>query len=756
VTDTRSLFCFGTSPCPVATVPRIRILEALNLLRPDLVVSALTAPTRIGAGQTVAVAYTVKNQSSVGAAGQFDVGIYLSADNVIDPSTDLLLATRPVTGLAPNASLSDKTSVTAPDGLTPGTYFVGAFADPGDAVVEVNETNNARASASITAVAPDVATTAATAGARAAPGAVIAVSNTVKNNTTAPVSTFTVGFHLSTDDVLDGGDVALGTRTVGRLGPTATSTASTSVTIPGSTAPGVYRIIVRADEGLTFTESDEANNVRATGPIVIGPDLVVTAVTAPAKAQPGQAISLGGTVRNVGTGLVAGQTSTLAYYLSSDTALDGSDTLLGTRTVPGLGAGATSSGATSITLPAVPIGVYFVIARADDGGVLTEAREDNNTRATVKTILVGPDIAVTVATGPAGRAPGLPVTIGNTVVNKGPVAVGFTVGLYLSSDEVFDGGDVLLGTRTVTRLGAGAGSAASTKLTIPANTAPGGYRVLVRADHGEALQEANESNNVKATGPINVALPDLRVSALSMPLVVVAGRSVSISNRVRNDAPAPGAAAAFTVGLYLSSDDTIDPGSDVPLASRAVSGLAPGASSSAATTATLPNTPGDVFVGAVADPTNAVSEGDETNNTLHTAAVAIVPEMRRNAAGTVNATIDITLSDCRNPLNNDAFVAPTILKITTQATASWSGTARFASPALGAGITTAFAGSVQTSGAIGGTFTFVVTNGAGGRGTFSGTATSSAGGNPGTLNAALTGAFTTGETCAVSGTLSQP
>jgi hypothetical protein len=369
---------------------------------------------------------------------------------------------------------------------------------------------------------------------------------------------------------------------------------------------------------------------------------------------------------------------------------------------------------------------------------------------------VGPDIAVTVATGPAGRAPGLPVTIGNTVVNKGPVAVGFTVGFYLSSDEAFDGGDVLLGTRTVTRLGAGAGSAASTKLTIPANTAPGVHRVLVRADHGEVLEEVNESNNVKATGPINVAVPDLRVSALSMPPVVVAGRSVSISNRVRNDALAPGAAAAFTVGLYLSSDDAIDPGSDIPLASRALSGLAPGASSAAATTATLPNTPGDFFVGAVADPTNAVSEGDETNNTLHTAAVAIVPEMRRNAAGTVNATIEITLSDCRNPLNNDAFFAPTILKITTQPAASWSGTAKFTSPAFGAGITTTFSGTVQTSGAIGGTFTFVVTNGARGRGTFSGTATSSAGGNPGTLSAALTGALTTGEICAVSGTLSQP
>jgi hypothetical protein len=66
---------------------------------------------------------------------------------------------------------------------------------------------------------------------------------------------------------------------------------------------------------------------------------------------------------------------------------------------------------------------------------------------------------------------------------------------------------VLLGTRTVTGLGAGATSAAATVLTIPANTTPGVYRVLVRADNGEALGKVNEANNVKATGAITVAGP---------------------------------------------------------------------------------------------------------------------------------------------------------------------------------------------------------------------------------------------------------
>ena len=172
-----------------------------------------------------------------------------------------------------------------------------------------------------------------------------------------------------------------------------------------------------------------------------------------------------------------------------------------------LGAGASSAGTTSIVFPAVASGSYYVMARADDGNAVEEAPAGNNTRVTATPMSVGPDVAVTAATGPAGAVAGLTVTIGNTVVNKGPVAASFTVGFYLSSDDVLDGGDVLLGTRAVTALAPGASSAASKVLTIPANTTPGVYRVIVRADDGGALAEADESNNLKATGPITIASP---------------------------------------------------------------------------------------------------------------------------------------------------------------------------------------------------------------------------------------------------------
>jgi hypothetical protein len=43
------------------------------------------------------------------------------------------------------------------------------------------------------------------------------------------------------------------------------------VTIPAGTAVGTYRILVRADDAGVLTEASEANNLRATAPITIGP-----------------------------------------------------------------------------------------------------------------------------------------------------------------------------------------------------------------------------------------------------------------------------------------------------------------------------------------------------------------------------------------------------------------------------------------------------------------------------------------------------
>jgi subtilase family serine protease len=229
-----------------------------------------------------------------------------------------------------------------------------------------------------------------TAPARALPGQLVTLNSTVQNvGTGMPVGqTSTVAFYLSTDSVLDGADVRLGTRAIAGLAAAATSTGPTAVTIPASTPLGAYFVIARADDAGTVAEAREGNNVRATASrLIVGPDLVVTAVTGPVQASPGEIVTLGATVQNVGTAMPAAATSTLAFYLSADSVLDGADVLLGSRSIPGLAAAATFTGTLTVAIPAgTAAGTYFVLARADAGGSVTEARETNNVRATAITI----------------------------------------------------------------------------------------------------------------------------------------------------------------------------------------------------------------------------------------------------------------------------------------------------------------------------------------------------------------------------------
>ena len=152
------------------------------------------------------------------------------------------------------------------------------------------------------------------------------------------------------------------------------------------TAPGTYYIIAKADAPGAIGEIDETNNT-AYKTIIIGPDLSVSSMTVPVSGGAGATISIGDTTKNSGAG--AADASTTSFYLSTNSTLDVGDTLLGSRSVPALAAGASSTGTTSVTIPAgTAPGTYYIIAKADAPGTIAETNEANNT--VYKTIVIGP------------------------------------------------------------------------------------------------------------------------------------------------------------------------------------------------------------------------------------------------------------------------------------------------------------------------------------------------------------------------------
>ena len=111
----------------------------------------------------------------------------------------------------------------------------------------------------------------------------------------------------------------------------------------------------------------------------VGPDLTVSALTAPATVVRGVAFTITDTTRNIGGG-PAGATTT-SYYLSVNSTLDASDVLLSGRAVSALAGVAEETGSVSVVIPASQAtGNYYIIAKADNGSVVTELLETNNTR----------------------------------------------------------------------------------------------------------------------------------------------------------------------------------------------------------------------------------------------------------------------------------------------------------------------------------------------------------------------------------------
>ena len=269
------------------------------------------------------------------------------------------------------------------------------------------------------------------------------------------------------------------------------------VTIPAGTTAGNWYLVARSDGDGGVAETQEANNTAARL-VQVGGNLVISALTVPAKGAAGEPLVVTDTTRNSGAG--SAPASVTRFYVSANALRDAGDVLLaGGRAVPELAAGASSTGSISVTLPAsLSPGTYYVIAVADADGLVAETLETDNTLA--RSVSVGPDLVVTAMTVPYNVRAGFAVAIADTVQDQGAgAAAPSTTRFYLSANVALDASDVLLaGSRGVPALAAGGSSAGTTSVVIPAGTAPGAWFVIAKADADGVVAEGQESNNTAA------------------------------------------------------------------------------------------------------------------------------------------------------------------------------------------------------------------------------------------------------------------
>ena len=146
----------------------------------------------------------------------------------------------------------------------------------------------------------------------------------------------------------------------------------------------------------------------------------MVSVSAPATANIEQQIAVISSVINQGSGGAGG--FKVGIYLSADSIITTSDTLLGYGSVTSLAAGTQQSLNTAVTIPAsLTPGTYYIGAIADYTNSVKETDESNNSLAgnQITITKLPPDLVLTSVSGPASVGTGQNITVATSVKNQG-------------------------------------------------------------------------------------------------------------------------------------------------------------------------------------------------------------------------------------------------------------------------------------------------------------------------------------------------
>ena len=250
----------------------------------ELVAEAVASSSQFAfLGDPLTVTGIIDNTGGATARG-FVYGLYVSDNLLCSAASDTELGEIGPIDLAAESSLPFSHDVTVPTTLTPGTYYLCLIVNATNAVLEQNQNNNIKRmveTLTVRARAADFALDDVRSPALAAAGEAMFVERTLLNlGNAADDAEYTV--YLSTDDVLDAGDVAVLNQTV-TVQPAVDQSDVDLVPVPGTLSPGVYYVIYQVDPNNVVDELFEDNNERTadSSVVVLGTSLFIATQSLP-------------------------------------------------------------------------------------------------------------------------------------------------------------------------------------------------------------------------------------------------------------------------------------------------------------------------------------------------------------------------------------------------------------------------------------------------------------------------------------------
>ncbi|HRZ48373.1 MAG TPA: CARDB domain-containing protein [Bacteroidales bacterium] len=632
-----------------AQLPEVTVANNINrssasmqIVRPDLVVSALNIPPTIVTGDSVTISYTLQNNGTghINHRGWKD-RIVMSKYNVYYPDSTITVGEVIWNG---TTLLSGSSMVLNRKFLIPhpysGSWYFYVITDLTDSIYEkTGELNN---------VSLPPATSTLTLG----PWADLEVMTISIQDTATQGDNVPVTFSIKNTGTCTTGNIPWKDRVYISSSPVWNSSNLTvlntqaytlplltdedyqiqvSFNVPLSLAEGFYYIYVFTDfENKIYEYTDEGNNILRSYPIYIKPyppiDLVTNAVSAPAAANSGTTVTVGWSVQNIGQGTTLAPFWFDGLYLSQDQVFSpATDTYLGEKKRTAvLSTGQSYSTTSTVTIPNGFSGNWYLLVVADRMDVHYDINRTNNTgpaQAIAITLTPSPDLVITGFATPTTGIAGQPVNVQWEVKNSGfgpTLSGGWTDFIYLSTDQVIDPQDVILG--SVPRTGNLALNQTYTvnqAFTIPMIDA-GNYIVLIRTDNNNVEYEHNaEHNNIVSSMMfVNLMPPcELEVVSSSFPDTSMAGETITVSWVVGN-AGTNDANGVMRDNIHISPDtlfDVTDPLLGYVFGNIHIPALGQITRSKSVTIPGM--VPGDYHIIIRTDVQNNINEINELNNT---------------------------------------------------------------------------------------------------------------------------------------------
>ncbi len=378
--------------------------ESNNILRSDLVVllaypdidiavdTLYGLPDTLTSGESYVVHYTVTNLSDAPTyyAGWTD-RFYFSTDSLFSEDDDLLISAEAYSAghIGPGASKNITVNLSVPDGLT-GDFYVFVEADSWDVNEDIDRSNNVnaiRVSGVATkihtklALYPDLQPTSFSLPVEIVSGQYFTITSSVKNFGAGMAGQRTDKIFISTNNVIDHGDVSISSLTKAPLGSMQTQNDTVSVFVPANYS-GNYFIIYSVDHGNgVYEHNQEGNNIFLSSIVATPPppaDLIVRNVLVPDSVLAGETASITWETKNTGTNPASGVFREIVY-LSSDTTWQLTDEVIGIWDGSvNLGPGAHTTKTVPFAYNNVTNDDYHTLILTDARNNIPESNEANN------------------------------------------------------------------------------------------------------------------------------------------------------------------------------------------------------------------------------------------------------------------------------------------------------------------------------------------------------------------------------------------